>query len=176
MQVMMHAARSAAVDDACAGLFAEHFGAMTRLAALLGSDDPEDVAQEAFVRLHKSLPTMRQPGAAVGYLRTTVLNLCRSRLRHLRVARSAPDSQPEWGQSAEAVALVREEHAAVTAAVRGLPTRQREVIVCRYWLGLSIAETGAAVGMPVNTVKSTAARALRAIALSIGVDEEGPDL
>ena len=50
-------------------LFHGQFAAMTRLAAMLGADDPEDVAQEAFVRLHRRSRTLRDPHAAVGYLR-----------------------------------------------------------------------------------------------------------
>lgn len=36
-------------------LFAAHYPRMVRLAALLGADDPEDVAQKAFVRLERRL-------------------------------------------------------------------------------------------------------------------------
>ena len=44
-------------------LFHGHFATMTRLAAMLGADDPEDVAQEAFVRLHRRRRTLRDPHA-----------------------------------------------------------------------------------------------------------------
>jgi DNA-directed RNA polymerase specialized sigma24 family protein len=37
---------------AVAELFAAHYLGMVRLAGLLGADDPEDIAQEAFARLH----------------------------------------------------------------------------------------------------------------------------
>jgi DNA-directed RNA polymerase specialized sigma24 family protein len=48
-----------------AALFAGQFGAMTRLATLLGADDPEDVAQEAFVRLHRRSRMLRDPHAGL---------------------------------------------------------------------------------------------------------------
>ena len=76
-------------------IFHGQFGAMTRLAAMLGADDPEDVAQEAFVRLHSRRRTLRDPHAAVGYLRATVVNLSRSRLRHLSVVRRNRPVPPE---------------------------------------------------------------------------------
>ncbi len=76
-----------AAEARYAVLFHAHFRGMVALAALLGADDPEDIAQEAFVRLHRSSGRLRDPDAALGYLRRTVANLSRSRLRHLRVAR-----------------------------------------------------------------------------------------
>ena len=82
-------------------LFHGQFAAMTRLAAMLGADDPEDVAQEAFVRLHRRSRTLRDPHAAVAYLRSTVVNLTRSRLRHLSVVRRLAPAPPPDVPSAE---------------------------------------------------------------------------
>lgn len=75
-------ANGTVADEGYAELFAGQFARMVRLAALLGADDPEDVAQEAFVRLHNRKRALRDPHAAAAYLRTTVVNLSRSRLRH----------------------------------------------------------------------------------------------
>ena len=83
-----------------AALFAGQFGAMTRLATFLGADDPEDVAQEAFVRLHRRGRTLRDPHASLAYLRTTVVNLSRSRLRHLQVVRRHSEAPPSDADSA----------------------------------------------------------------------------
>ncbi|WP_086838462.1 sigma factor-like helix-turn-helix DNA-binding protein [Amycolatopsis kentuckyensis] len=55
-------------------LFAEHFGRLARLAHLLGADDAEHIAQEAFVRL-RGTPDAR----AVTRLRATVVRLTRKR-------------------------------------------------------------------------------------------------
>jgi DNA-directed RNA polymerase specialized sigma24 family protein len=60
---------------------------MVRLADLLGADDPEDIAQEAFARLLKRHDTLRDPDAALAYVRAIVCNLTRNRHRHLRVVR-----------------------------------------------------------------------------------------
>jgi DNA-directed RNA polymerase specialized sigma24 family protein len=38
-------------EAAVAGLFAARYPELVRLAGLLGADDPEDIAQEAFARL-----------------------------------------------------------------------------------------------------------------------------
>src|SRR5580700_7268435 len=60
-----------------AGLFRARYPEMVRLADLLGADDPEDIAQEAFARLIRKHGTLRTPGAALAYVRASVCNLTR---------------------------------------------------------------------------------------------------
>ena len=143
-------------------LFDGHFRGLVRLAALLGADDPEDVAQEAFVRLHRSAGRLRDPAAALPYLRTTVVNLSRSRLRHLRLVRRGVPAAPDVA-SAEHSAVLREDHREVVAALCALPARQREVLVLCYWLDLSEAEIAETMGISRGAVKSHAARGVAAL-------------
>jgi RNA polymerase sigma-70 factor (sigma-E family) len=156
------------VDDApaegYAELFAGQFPAMTRLAALLGADDPEDVAQEAFVRLHHRAGTLRDPHASAAYLRTTVVNLSRSRLRHLRVVRRHEPAPPGEADSAEVLAVRRESARELVAALARLTPRHREALVLRYWMDLSEAEMADAMGVSRGTVKSHVSRGLDALA------------
>ncbi len=151
-------------------LFFGHFAAMTRLATMLGADDPEDVAQEAFVRLHRRTRTLRDPHAAVGYLRTTVVNLTRSRLRHLAVVRrhtSRHPRVPDLVASAEHDAVTRESHHELVAAVQRLTPRHREALVLRYWLDLTEAEMAEVMGVSRGTVKSHVSRGLDALAAQL---------
>ena len=60
------------VEAAYETLFATHFTSLVRLAGLLGAEDPEDVAQEAFVRLHAHRATLRDPAAAPAWLTRAV--------------------------------------------------------------------------------------------------------
>ena len=154
------------VDPALAyeQLFHAHFRGMVRLAAMLGADDPEDLAQEAFVRLHGRARALRDPHAAVGYLRTTVVNLTRSRLRHLSVVRRSPDEVPEDVASAEQDVVRREAGRDLVAALARLSDRHREALVLRYWLDLSEAEMADAMGVSRGTVKSHVSRGLDALA------------
>jgi RNA polymerase sigma-70 factor (sigma-E family) len=141
-------------------LFDSSFEAMKRLAYLLGADDPENVAQESFVRLHARWQTLADTDKAAAYLRRTVVNLSRSRLRHLRVARRAPVERPVDASSAEAQVLAGQDNHWLRAVLAGLPARQRQVLVLRYWLDLdqnAIAET---LGIAVGTVKATTSHAL----------------
>jgi RNA polymerase sigma factor (sigma-70 family) len=137
---------------------------MTRLAAMLGADDPEDVAQEAFVRLHRRTGSLRDPHAAVGYLRTSVVNLTRSRQRHLSVVRRlAPGPAPDV-ESAEHDVVRRESHRELVTALGRLSARHREALVLRYWLDLTEAEMAEAMSISRGTVKSHVSRGLDALA------------
>jgi RNA polymerase sigma factor (sigma-70 family) len=57
-----------------------------------------------------------------------------------------------------------QERMQVLAALAALPFRRREVLVLRYYLGLSEAEIARVLGIAPGTVKSTAARGLAALA------------
>jgi len=158
-------------EAAVAGLFAARYPELVRLAGLLGADDPEDIAQEAFARLLRGYGTLRDADAALAYVRATVCNLTRNRHRHLRMARlRAPAERLADAESSEQAVLLREEQRAVIAALGALPARRREAIVLRYWLGLSEAEIAAAMGISAGTVKSQVSRGLAALGKAL---EEG---
>jgi RNA polymerase sigma-70 factor (sigma-E family) len=150
-------------------LFREHFPAVVRLAALMGADDPEDVAQEAFVRLHRSGSRLRDQEAALAYLRRTVVNLSRSRLRHLKVVRRrAPEQWVAPSESAEDVGAARQQHRDVVAALDRLPDRQRAVLVLRFWSDLAPEQVAQTLGIAVGTVKSATSRGVAALARELG--------
>src|SRR3712207_7641978 len=79
-------------DSAVAVLFQSHRLAMVRLAVLLVDDvEPaEDVVQEAFAALHRRWRALADREAAIGYLRSCVLNGSRSVLRRRRTVRRNP--------------------------------------------------------------------------------------
>src|SRR5579859_6539847 len=92
----------AAEDDSVAGLFRARYPEMVRLADLLGADDPEDIAQEAFARLIRKQGSLRNPDAALAYVRASVCNLTRNRHRHLRVVRRRTPADVHEGSSEQA--------------------------------------------------------------------------
>ena len=148
-----------------ADLYRDHRMRMIRLAVLL-VDDPstaEDVVQEAFTGLHRHWSGLRDEAAAVGYLRTAVVNGSRSVLRRRRTARDYVPPHQVNARSAESLAMLSAEHQAVVDALATLPPRQREVLVLRYYGGLSEQEIAESTGISRGTVKSTASRALDAV-------------
>jgi RNA polymerase sigma-70 factor (sigma-E family) len=148
-----------------ADLYRDHRMRMVRLAVLL-VDDPstaEDVVQEAFTGLHRHWAGLRDEAAAVAYLRTAVVNGSRSVLRRRRTARDYVPPHQVNARSAESLAMLSAEHQAVVDALGTLPPRQREVLVLRYYGGMSEAEIADATGISRGTVKSTASRALDAV-------------
>ena len=156
--------RAPDLDEAVA-LFSAHRLSLVRLATLLVDDvqSAEDVVQDAFAGFLGRSRALDDPDKALAYLRTAVVNNARSALRRRRTARAyvAPHEVEPEGPPGRAI--LAEEHREVLAALDRLPTRQREVLVLRYWSELSEGQIADALGISRGTVKSTASRGLDAL-------------
>jgi RNA polymerase sigma-70 factor (sigma-E family) len=145
-------------------LYAEHALGLTRLAQVMLGDRSaaEDVVHDAFFGLCRRWDYLTDARKAPAYLRSAVLNGCRSVLRRQartpKVAVPSPDAL-----SADAPLLASEDRRALMVALRRLPDRQREVLVLRYYLELSDAEIARAMTIAESTVRSTAHRGLAAL-------------
>jgi len=64
--------------------------------------------------------------------------------------------------------MLHVEHDAVVKVLQGLPRRQREVLVLRYYEQLSEAEIAKTLGCSVGSVKTHASRGIQAVAESLG--------
>lgn len=157
-------------QDMLADLYWAHYPALIRLAALL-LDEPaarEDVVQEAFVRVAASVTRPRDPGALLAYLQRTVVNLSRSAMRRRLVRRRrTPWEVGSAAPADEAVldALLREE---LITALRGLPRRQREVIVLRYFAEMTEEQAAHTLHLSVGSVKAYASRGVAGLASALG--------
>ena len=147
-------------------LYRTHALALVKLAVLMTGDQPtaEDVVQDAFLGLYRRWSALHDADKAIGYLRSSVLNGCRSfhRVRYRRQA--IVIDPPEHTDSAEAEALLGEAHREVLAALRRLPSRQREAVVLRYYLDMTEEQAAQAMGVARGTVKSATSRGLSALA------------
>jgi RNA polymerase sigma-70 factor (sigma-E family) len=154
-------------DDAVTRLFAVHYQSLVRLAHLLLGDASvaEEIAQDAYVGLHGRWRTLRDTDKALAYLRAAVVNRSRSALRHRRVVDRYVASIHEFNDapSAETAVLGRMRRADMIAALRELPTRQREALVLRYYGELSESEIADAMGCSRGAVKSHTARGMAAL-------------
>jgi RNA polymerase sigma-70 factor (sigma-E family) len=157
------AAGESDANVAVTALYAEHALGLTRLAFLVLGDRgaAEDVVQEAFCGLFRAWDRLPNHDRVVGYVRVSVLNGCRSAIR--RAKRSPGPVAVPPAVSAEAEALHAEEQRATVAAMRRLPSRQRQALVLRYFADLSEGEIAKAMGVSRGTVKSTTARGLEAL-------------
>ena len=140
--------------------------AMVRLAYGLTGDPghAEDVAQAAFARAYASWARVARTGNPEAYVRRIVINENNSRFRRRRVTERLVDAVPEPSGCRPAdTADSLSDSEALLKALRRLGPRQRAVIVLRFWMDMSEAETAAALDCSVGTVKSQASRALAAL-------------
>lgn len=155
-----------------AAAYAAHRQSLFRLAVMLVDDaaSAEDVVQDAFLGLHQNSSRLRSSDAVFGYLRTAVINKSRSVLRRRGTVRRHLHRLASSDMSDEPLdfrMLLAAEHGAVIDAVRALPTKQREVVVLRYWAQLSPEEIAGALGISRSTVASQCTRALRALSRTL---------
>jgi RNA polymerase sigma-70 factor (sigma-E family) len=160
-------------DDEFDGFMRGRWPAMVRLAYALTGDvgHAEDLAQAAFARAYASWGRVRRAGDPDAYVRRIVINEHRSRFRKHRVAEELRGDLTETLAGASQQ-QGPEEQQALLDALRSLGPRQRAVVVLRYWLDLSEAETAAALNCSVGTVKSQASRALATLRKTTAVRDE----
>lgn len=154
-------------------LFRLHHVELVRLAALLvrSREAGEDIVQEVFIRIHSRRAGSPDAAGALAYLRQAVINGCRSWLRRQAAARrlGSPDrTTADVHESAEHEVIMAERRRRLQAELSALPGRRREVLVLRYYLGLSEAEIARTLGISQGTVKSTAARGIASLARALG--------
>jgi RNA polymerase sigma-70 factor (sigma-E family) len=134
-----------------ADLYRDQYGPMVRLAHLLTMSNSvaEELVQDAFVRVHRKWDQIDVPRA---YLRTAVMNACRSHHRR-RVREKARLDHPPF----EVVSPDPDE---MWDALAALPYRLRAVLVMKFYEDMPEADIAAALGCRPGTVKSLTSRAL----------------
>jgi RNA polymerase sigma-70 factor (sigma-E family) len=127
--------------------------AMVRLAFLLTGGDPaaEELVHDAFLAVHHRWDRIDNPG---GYLRTAVVNACRSHQRHRAVRERAP---------VHAVTSTIDAPDELSDSIAKLPERQRTAVVLRYYGDLPDAQIATLLGCGVPAVKSLLHRALETL-------------
>ena len=151
--------------QAVTAMYTTHYRSLVRLANLLVPDvaTAEEIVQDSFIAMHGAWRRLRDNDKALSYLRQSVVNRSRSVLRHrVVVDRNAPKPAPDM-PSAEQGALTLLERTQVVSALRGLPPRQREALVLRYYGDLSEAQIASAMGISRGAVKSHTARAIASL-------------
>ena len=138
----------------------EQFDAMVRVAFfVVGSEEAaEEVVQDAFMRLYHRWADLDSPG---GYLRTTVVNGCRDRLRRRhRFDRRLTTIAATTATHVVAGADASADRDELMRALAALPIRTRTALVLRFYGGYTERETAEAMGVAIGTVKSSVHRGL----------------
>ncbi|SCG57781.1 RNA polymerase sigma-70 factor, sigma-E family [Micromonospora echinaurantiaca] len=153
-------------EDEARRQFSEYFAARretVRHAAYLMSGDwhwADDLTQAAFIRVASAWHRIRDPQALDAFVRTCLVRVYLSETRrvwrrHERPVAEMPDLA---GGDDDAESAAR--RVVIAQALRQLPPRRRVTLVCRFYQGLDVAETAAALGCSEGTVKSQTARGL----------------
>ena len=123
--------------------------------SVVGSNDAEDAAQDAFVKAWEKLPGLRDPDAFVGWLLRIAARKCIRRARwkpHLvQLADAADPADRSSGESIETFEVER--------VLSVLPARQRAVMHFTVIEGMSDSEIGAALRITAASVRSHRRRA-----------------
>lgn len=156
--------------------FDAEFRPLRRIAYLLTGDwaEAEDLAQEAMVRTYRAWGRIADSTKPAAYARAVLVNRHRSLLRRARVEAKhwvarQPDAPPE-------VEGPQEDALVVWQALAALPSKEREVLVLRYYEDMPQHEIAQALGIPVGTVKSITHRAVGRLRVTLGEDEAFADL
>lgn len=142
--------------EALEELFEREFDAMVGLARLMlgPGPDADDVVMTAFLATATRIDTLNSPG---GYLRTSVVNGCRRRIRDTK------RRQRIWSErvAPAAESELRSQPAEYIDDLLGvLSDRERAAIVLTYYLDLTTQQAAEVIGCRQGTVKSLVSRGL----------------
>jgi RNA polymerase sigma-70 factor (ECF subfamily) len=140
-------------------------------AALVGTADAEDAAQEAVLRAWQAWEALREPGALRSWLLRITTHVCQDWQRGrfgTRRARTLPLLDADGGPP---LALLGADPGAsdhtgaldLRQAINRLDADLRVVLVLRYYAEMDASEIGAALGMPPATVRTRLRRALQVL-------------
>ena len=154
-------------DDAAFRAFVETNGAALQHAARLLTGDHhrgEDLVQTALTRLYLKWDRVEAP---LAYARKAMVTAHIDSTRRRWRGERPTEILPELAESGETTGV--DERDELRRLLGGLGSRERAVVVLRYYCDLSEQETARTLGMPVGTVKSTCSRALARLRVEAGV-------
>jgi RNA polymerase sigma-70 factor, ECF subfamily len=135
--------------------------------------DAEDVTQDTFLAAFQRMSTYRPDQALSPWLRATrnrAIDLVRRRAR-------APEPEPPGAAvSVETLALDRIEAERVRAALNRLPSRDRALLVLRYWEDLPVEAAARSLGMTEGAARVALMRARRALGALLVEEESGVEV
>lgn len=132
----------------------------------------DDLAQTAFIAVHRHWRKVRDKGALDAYVRRTltraVIDESRRPWRRERAAETLPDRPDGSGRVDDSVAVKQ----TLLEGLQHVPPKQRAVLVLRFLEGLDVSGVAEIMRCSEGTVKSQCARGLTALREALG-DELG---
>lgn len=156
-----------ASTDGFPGFVHAHSGLVYTVLARAGCADPEELAQETFVRAYTALRRRPDTVPSAAWLVTIALNVRRNELRRQARRRTEPLGHDPAGRPDDPDLRVT-----LAAALARLPDRHRVPVVLRHVAGLPYDEVAVVLDRPVGTVKAQVSRGLAALRCFL---EENPD-
>ncbi len=133
----------------------------------LSADEAQDVVQDAFLSLHRSLTAGGSPENARAWLFRVGHNAARNRQRSYHRRFGAPLDTEAFnladGSTPERAVLQKEKNRKLGAAIRSLSDVERECLLLRAE-GLRYREIAEVLGLPTSTVAGTVDRAVKKLA------------
>lgn len=136
----------------------------------------EELAQEALIRACDHWDArVAQLESPLAWTFRVGANLANSHFRRIRAERRARARHGVCREQTQDLADAADA-LAVRSALAALTPQQREVVVMRYFLGLSAAEVGAATKMSAGAVRVLAHRAVNALRAVLDVDDHEEEI
>ena len=130
------------------------------LSLLKNPHDAEDVLQDAYLAVWNGAPGYRSQGKPMAWLLTIVRNLCLQKLRERQRQSYLPqESWEPWLRDKEG--MTAEDKAVLAECMARLTDEERHIVVLHAVGGLRHRETAVLLGLPLSTVLSKYARALK---------------
>jgi RNA polymerase sigma-70 factor (sigma-E family) len=149
-------------------------GSLLRAALVLlnSREEAEDALQLTLLRTFRRWDRAKQ--APEAYSRAVLVNVCRERWRHRSRHPESVGVSADVGDFAAVVSFAEavDRRHVLVRALRLLPDVQREVLVFRYLLDATVAETAASLGIAEGTVKSAASRGLEQLRMLLSAEEK----
>ena len=149
-------------------------------AARLILRDPErakDAVQEALVRAWRDLPSLRDPERFDAWLHRLLVRACMDEGRRFGRRRFEVELSPIHATGVPDASRSVSDRDQLDRAFRHLPPDQRTTVVLVHYLDLSLAETAAALGVPIGTARSRLYRGLTALRAALDASERSlPEL
>jgi len=135
-------------------------------------DEAEDVAQESFVRVYRSLRSFRGDAGFGTWLYRIVMNVSLNRLRKRKTKEQREVKMQAQYREKPGPDLLNVEQpdlrVHIERALHQLPTLQRAVVILRHMNGMSTREVGAILGCSDGTVKTHLHRGLKKMRTKLG--------